>query len=426
VTLQSRNTRPRRGIDFAGGSGATFWSSDGRRFVDFSSQTMNALFGQAQATIAAAVCEQVRSFTFADQDFVSAQHEAAAADLTALLPRDLEIVNLRLNDGSDAVECAIKQCRKSRGRGRILTVDGIYLGQTTQTLGIRGWGPRRDEILVGSSEDVVFAPLPYCFGEHDPVTCGAANGDAIVALLRDHADELACVVLDPVMVSAGVCCADSLRTVVSRAVREARSLGVPVVLDESQSYGWVPEVTLARHWELGVDALVLGKGVAGGFPLAACVFKRSLDNLEWGDADFTNGGHPASIAALRAACRLIAEGRDAFDQLVRLIDELLGEQVARRDDVHTHGVGLIRAIELRIAPDRARNAELAREVVARALDQGVYLRPYGPTLGLKPPRIISPEELRDGLETLFQIIDDVASEVGDARPHDAARRFQPA
>ena len=413
-------------MDFAGGSGATFWSSDGRRFLDLSSQTMNALFGQAEPAIAAAVCEQVQSYTFADQDFVSAPHEAAAADLAALLPPGLEIVNLRLNDGSDAVECAIKQCRKARGRGRILTVDGIYLGQTTQTLGIRGWGPRRDEILVGSSEDVVFAPLPYCFGEHDPEPCAAENGDAIVSLLRSHADELACVVLDPVMVSAGVCCAGSLRTVVSRAVRQARSLGVPVVLDESQSYGWVPEVTLARGWELDVDALVLGKGVAGGFPLAACVFKPSLDNLEWGDADFTNGGHPASIAALRAACRLIAEGRAAFDELVGLLDAVLGEQEARRDDVHTHGVGLIRAIELRIADDRAENAVLARRVVGRALDEGVYIRPYGPTLGLKPPRIISPDDLRAGLETLFHVIDDVASEVGDARPHDAARRFQPA
>lgn len=122
---------------------------------------MNLLFGQSHPVINQFVFKTLSQHTFIDQDFISPQHERAVIDLAALLPAHLTVFNLRMNDGSSAVECAVKQARCATGRSLVLTIDGIYLGQNSQVIHFRGWGKRPEDLLIGSTEDVIFAPMPY-------------------------------------------------------------------------------------------------------------------------------------------------------------------------------------------------------------------------------------------------------------------------
>jgi 4-aminobutyrate aminotransferase-like enzyme len=187
---------------------------------------------------------------------------------------------------------------------------------------------------------------------------------------------------------------------------------VPLIFDECQTFGWVPGHTLAGHWGVEVDMLCLGKGLAGGLPLAACVTHDRFDNLNFGDADYTNGGHNFSVAAMEAVCRQLTDSEEnsRFLELCTLFEDVLGANVGdRRGRLATRGIGLIRCIEIRHAPELSENIALAQAVCQRCLENGVYVRPYGPCIGMKPPRTISRNNLFDGVHQIFEVIDNVVS-----------------
>src|SRR4029077_10285235 len=156
------------------------------------------------------------------------------------------VYNFRMNDGSSGVECAIKMARRVRQKPGILTFDGIYVGQNAQSLHLRGWGTRRAEILVGSSEDVVFAPVPRPNYSVPLEAAPAENGKAACRLIEEFHDKLACVLIDPIMISSGVTMGRDMPGLVRTVIECAHRFDVPVVLDEGQTFGWGPNGPLTR------------------------------------------------------------------------------------------------------------------------------------------------------------------------------------
>ncbi|KAF0824287.1 aminotransferase class III-fold pyridoxal phosphate-dependent enzyme [Cytobacillus firmus] len=401
----SKNTTPRKQFRLVGGEGAIFWNELNQEVVDLSSQTVNLLFGQKHPHINAAIAEQMDKFTFVDEDFLSDIHEEAVNRIYRLIPGNLSSINIRMNDGSSAVECAVKQAKKATGNTTVLTCEGIYLGQNTQTINLRGWGPKREEILIGSKEDVLFAPLPLVVNNNVVAEKRSDIFTQLENMVVQNKDRLACILLDPVMLSYGICAAPFLQDYLKLASRLSKEYNIPFILDESQSYGWVPENTLAKHWDLDPDAIVLAKGLAGGLPLSVCASKPELDQLERGDADYTHGGHPYSIAAMIATCDLIEQEENSFIEKYKLVENLLSKFCSARSNVETFGVGLIRAIQVTKYSDLDSNIELTRYIAAEALKKGVYIRTYNNTLGFKPPRVITNEQILSSLDLLFKVID---------------------
>ena len=399
----STNSRPSKAVRLVRGVGAAVWDAEGRRYVDLSSQTMNLLFGQCHPVINQAIERQLATLTFADQDFEHDAYPEAMSRLAAFLPPHLTTFNFRLCDGSSAVECAVKMARRARDRGRILTFEGIYLGQNTQSLHLRGWGERRKELLVGSQEDVVFAPLPRPDFDQPFDASPAENGATACEMIDRLHESLACVIIDPVMISAGVTKGRGLHRLVHRVIACAHRHDVPVILDECQTFGWVPDGTLARHYGFDADLLVLGKGIGGGMPLAVCVSRPRYDGLKWGDADYTNGGTLAAMAGMLATCELlespatrahVAEMANEVSLLEARLSLSLGDQVA------TRGIGLIRAIQLREFPSEEDACAAAVAVSRRCLTRGVIVRSHTDCLTLKPPLSAELTDLREAFAIL--------------------------
>ncbi|KJS17072.1 MAG: hypothetical protein VR78_06585 [Hoeflea sp. BRH_c9] len=395
-------------MEFVRGEGVHFWDSCGRRYTDLSSQTMNTLLGQRHPAVTAAVGREMDNSTFSDQDFASPLHDGARDALASLLPPQLEVLNLRINDGSSAVECAVKQARRARGRGKILTIKGIYLGQNNLSIHMRGLGERPMDLLMGGSEDIVFAPIPLPDLSVPFEYADAENGQALSELIGIHADTLACVVLDPIMVSSGVFGGRGLASLLRRAAEACQRLKVPLIFDECQTFGWVPDFTLANHWDIPVDMMALGKGIAGGLPLAACASRPQFDNLDFGDADYTNGGHNLSVAACHATCQFISRSDELsrFRSVCEAMAGILEDEIGRRKGLlATRGVGLIRCIEMR--PAFADPVAFCQALAKLLMERGIFVRTYGPCIGLKPPRIIEAEQIVDALGEVFAAVDDL-------------------
>lgn len=410
----SQNTRPDKKVVIVKAQNELFWDSAGKQYIDISSQTLNLLFGQAHPVINQFIFKTLSQCTFIDQDFISPQHEKAIIDLADLLPAHLTVFNLRMNDGSSAVECAVKQARRATGRSRVLTVDGIYLGQNSQVIHFRGWGKRPEDLLIGSTEDVVFAPMPYPDYSVSFEEAHNENGKAIAELIYQNRQLLSCVLLDPVMISCGISSGRNMQEFLFRAYEMCCKYKIPLIFDECQSFGWVPDNTLAKYYDIEVDMLVLGKGIGGGLPLSVCAFKEEFDNLCFGDADYTNGGTLASIAGLQAVCHLLKQQHEQehFNQLSQFIQKKTRTYIERKNDkVTTRGIGLINAIEILFFESREKNVLLAKKIAKLSLDKGVFIRTHMNCLTIKPPRTTQIKHAELALDIIFTSIDQVYDEL---------------
>jgi 4-aminobutyrate aminotransferase-like enzyme len=403
----SHNTSPNKEIKIVNGKNDLFWDDKGQEYIDLSSQTFNLLFGQCHSYINKQITDQLKRCTFIDQDFISEQHELAMKALYNFIPPSLTRFNFRLNDGSSAVECAVKQARRTTGKSKVLTIDGIYLGQSTQAIHLRGWGQKPYDILRGSSEDVIYGPMPYPDNQKSFEESVEENGVSVCELIQHHYTNLACVLIDPIMISSGVTTGRNLRVYLEKIADACNVYKVPLIFDECQTFGWVPEGTISKHFNIDIDMLILAKGIGGGIPLAVCISKPQFDNLNFGDADYTNGGTLSAMAGLLAVCNLISQTRhiNHFEKLSSFIQNKLKDFVEENPQVYsTRGIGLINALEINIGGDPEKNSLFIKEIAKETLKKGVFVRTHFKCFSTKPPRTMTINNANKALNILFEVI----------------------
>jgi len=317
------------------------------------------------------------------------------------------------SDGAAAVEQALKIAfqywtnRGVSGRTAYLAFGDAYHGDTVGgiSLGDGGFGtdvfdPLRFPVLRAPS----FAD-PECFA-----TAGA--------MVAEHADRLAAVVLEPLVQGAAgmqLCSPDDVR-----ALAEAcRAHDVLLVLDEAAvGFGRTGTLFASEQCNVRPDLLCLGKGITGGYlPLSATAASQRVFDAFLGPdlSEYTlYHGHSYSGNALAAAVALrhlqllqerdvVAGVRPRSAHLKRLLDE----QVASHPAVRAVRLrGLMAGVEL--APP-GEGLRWGRRVCAAAVRRGVLLRPLGDVVVLIPPLTIAEAELDRIVATLREAIDEVAS-----------------
>ena len=214
------------------GQGAELVDVDGNVLLDFTSNHSSLILGNAHPRVVEAVRGQVEAGTaFPGTTRLQA---SVAATLCDRIP-SLELVRFT-NSGTEAVLQALRAARAFTGRGKIAKVEGGYHGSF--------------EGVLEATDDVVLIPF------NEP--SGAC------ALLEEHADELAAVIVEPVMGAAGMIPADPEYL---EALRDATTaLGVLLVFDEVLSFR-VAHGGAQEHYRVTPDLTCLGKAVGGGFPL---------------------------------------------------------------------------------------------------------------------------------------------------------------
>lgn len=387
-----------------GGENAYFYLENNKKILDLSSQTVNLLFGQQNSKIIKEISTQLNNYMFSDEDFPSHLNDEAVAELYKNIPSWLSLINYRMNDASSAVECAIKMARLYTKKPKVVTCDGIYLGQNLQTISLRGWGERRNEILIGTQENVIFCPKPFSI-ENDSYNYIEAVS-ALKKIISENLNEIACVILDPVMISSGGFSNDNLKQFIIETSKICKSNNIVYILDESQSYGWVKDNTLTQHWNLDTDIIILGKGVAGGMPLSICAAREHFNGLIRGDADYTHGGHPLSMAALKSVSQLIRDTNCEFEKLVDDVTTFLSK-FSTSLNYTVNNEGLIIGIRIHKYNDLIKDSYFAKKIAEELLEEGIYVRTYQNSIGIKPPRCINYNDLTTALKHIFNKIDKV-------------------
>ncbi len=285
---------------------------DGRELVDGMAASWTAVHGYRHPVLDAAVSDQLARMSHVT--FSGLTH-GPAVDLSRLLvevtPEELQHVFLA-ESGSVSVEVAVTMClqywrgRRQPGKNRLMTWRGGYHGDTfgAMSLGDPGDGPRLP--WHGPLPPPVFADRPPDTIEHDYVA-------HLAGLVERHADELAAVVVEPVVQGRG-----GMRFHDPRYLHVLRELclahDVLLVFDEiSTGFGRTGELFAADHASVGPDVMCLGGALSGGYlPLAATLCTRRVAHGLTLRHGATYMGNPLAAAVAHASVALLLGTRLAL------------------------------------------------------------------------------------------------------------------
>ncbi len=405
-------TDPVPAYPVVGAEGATLALADGTRLIDGMSSWWCAIHGYRHPVLDAAVQEQLGRF--AHVMFGGLTHEPAVAlaeRLVALTPDPLDRVFFA-DSGSVAVEVAVKmavQYWQGRGlprRQRLLTVRRGYHGDTLAAMSVSDPQTGMHRLFQGIVPQQLFAPAPRIrFG----ATWEPADIEPLAALMQRHRDELAAVILEPVVQGAGGMWFYHPQYLVAlRALCDEHD--VLLVFDEiATGFGRTGKLFALEHADVVPDILCLGKALTGGYLTLAAVLTTGRVAEAVSAAGSGCLMHGPTFMANPLACSVACAsidlllGGDWAAQVGRIeagLREGLSPGRALRAVADVRVLGAIGVVELRRPVD-------LRAVTPRLVARGVWLRPFGRLLYTMPPYVIEAAEL----ERLTHAMVDIASEL---------------
>lgn len=372
----------------ASARGTRLTLADGRELVDGMSSWWAAVHGYRHPVLDAAAADQLQKMSHVM--FGGLTHEPAARLaqlLVEITPDGLDKVFLA-DSGSVSVEVAIKialQYQRAVGRPercRLLTWRGGYHGDTFAPMSVCDPDGGMHSMWTGVLAPQVFAPAPP--REFDP-----AYVAALEAVLLAHVDELAAVIVEPVVQGAG-----GMRFHDPRYLTELRRLcnahGLLLIFDEiATGFGRTGELFAADHAGVTPDVMCVGKALTGGYLTLAAVLCRSAiaEAISGGEGGGvmhgpTFMGNPLACAVATAAVELLLS-RDWRAEVAAVHEGLAaGLEPARAlsgvADVRT--LGAIGVVEMTAPVDM-------RTATAAAVEAGVWLRPFGKLIYAMPPYV---------------------------------------
>jgi adenosylmethionine-8-amino-7-oxononanoate aminotransferase len=363
--------------------------ADGRELVDGMSSWWAAIHGYRHPVLDAAVRDQLGRMSHVM--FGGLTHEPAvrlAATLVELTGLDHVFL---CDSGSVSVEVAVKMCLqywRSRGRPakrRLLTWRGGYHGDTFQPMSVCDPEAGMHRLWTGVLPDQVFVPPP-------PAGYGAPPDPAYLAVVEQvlarHAEELAAVIVEPVVQGAGGMTFHSPGYL--RALRDlCDTYGVLLIFDEiATGFGRTGAVFAKEHpGGAHPDVMCVGKALTGGYlslaaalctaEVAAGISAGELPVLAHGP---TFMGNPLACAVANASLGLLAEGswRPAVAAIEAGLRAGLSGAAILPGVKDVRVLGAIGVIQLDHEVDLP-------AATAAAVAHGVWLRPFRNLIYTMPP-----------------------------------------
>lgn len=337
---------PEHPIVLERGEGSRVWDVDGNEYVDLRLGDWALIHGHADPHARHAVYEQMGKLS----QVGAQEHDCGYRMARLLVDRVPSMDKVRFFvSGTDANVCAVRLARAFTGRDRIARSVGGYHGTADAlTVGVsvlRSAGDLLPDGIPAHSMDEIVS-IPY------------NDADGAEKVLREHATELAAVLIEPVMSAAGMI--ESQDGYLQRLRSVTSELGILLIFDEVVTFA-VAYGGAQAHYGVTPDLTTLGKVVGGGLPVSAVGGRADVMDLLEPDVHggkapvvmkSTFGGNSAALAAgISCLERLTPEVHAVLsakgDRVRSFVDEL-----GRKYGIPLHATGLGNLIGLHWGEDR--------------------------------------------------------------------------
>ncbi|HTY19923.1 MAG TPA: aminotransferase class III-fold pyridoxal phosphate-dependent enzyme [Myxococcota bacterium] len=372
------------------GRGSRVRDVEGREYVDLTAGWGVCAIGHCHPRLVEAIARQAGRLMQTTNLFYTLPQLDLAERVIGFSPPALTRAFFT-SSGTEAMEGALKLAHRATERTQFVSTTNSFHGRSLGALSVIGQDKHR---------------APYARILHEG--CFVPFGD-LDAARRAVGANTAAFVVEPVQGEGGVNVAPpgylaGLREITSRA-------GALLVLDEIQTGigrtgRWLAlehDAKPAGSLNWCPDVVTLGKGLGGGFPIAAFLCTEDVaKTVSLGDHGGTYAGNPLACAASDAVLREIDEqGLVArADTIGRRVLERL-EQFAKQHPeraARARGRGLLLGLEVR-------DAEAAATLSRRAIERGVLVNvTAGTVLRLFPALNIPEEDLWPALETVLELV----------------------
>jgi 4-aminobutyrate aminotransferase / (S)-3-amino-2-methylpropionate transaminase / 5-aminovalerate transaminase len=404
-------------IAVAGAEGARLIGDDGRSYIDCYAGIAVANAGHGLPAVREAAKAQIDRLIHASSYTYYVQPVADLAErLAGVTPGQLQKTFFS-NSGAEGIEAALRMAKVYTGKREVIALERSFHGRSYGALSITGNYSRktRGGPYAGGT---FFAPTPYpyrsLFGS-DPEVVAEKSAEALENVIRFHTSgDVAAFIMEPVMGEGGMIVPPA--SYLPRVKEILDRHNILLIADEVQcGFGRTGKLFAIEHFGVEPDIMVMAKGIADGFPLAATIARAEIaDSFKPGEHLTTFGGNPVSCAAGLANLEyMLAEdvpgqaarkGAHALEKLRELEGQIPSVGEAR-------GLGLMIGVEL-VTDRKSRkpDAALAKQMRAYCREHGVLIGVGGVdanVVRVHPPLVISDEDLdealnviADGLETL--------------------------
>jgi len=371
------------------GEGIWVWDADDRKFLDCLSAYSALNQGHRHPKIIAALVEQAGKITLTSRAFHNDQMGPFLQELNALCRTE---VALPMNTGAEAVETAIKACRKwgyqvkgiPRDQAEIIVCENNFHGRTTTIVGFSSEEQYRDG-----------------FGPFTPGFVTVPYGD-VEAFRKAVRPNTAGFLFEPIQVEGGVIVPpDGYLRETRRICRDQRVLWIA---DEIQTGFGRTGKLFCHEWE-GItdpDMLILGKALGGGlYPVSAVVARKEvLGVFKPGDHGSTFGGNPLGCAVARAALKVITD-----ENLVGRSAELGDYFMAGLRAIESPHVREVRGRGLLIGVEIKRESGPARPYCEKLRDLGILCKEtHEQVIRFAPPLVIEKQDIDWILERVKKVL----------------------
>jgi taurine--2-oxoglutarate transaminase len=412
----------------AGAEGSWFWTEDGTRYLDFSSQLVNVNIGHQHPKLVAAIKEQAdRLCTIAPFHANDARSEAARL-ISEAAGQKLEHSTLDMvfftNGGAEAVENAVRMARLHTGRFKLLNHYRSYHGATNGAIQLTG-DPRRWPSEPGMPGVVKFwGPYPYRSAFHatnEAEECARALAHLDDVLMVEGAHTVAAIVVETVVGTNGILVPPDgyLQGIRERCDRH----GIVMICDEVMAgFGRCGEWFAFQHWGVQPDLVCFAKGVNSGYlPLGGVVISRRIADT-FRDRAYPGGltysGHPLACASAVASINIFKE-EGVIEHARMLGTDVIGPGLEKLQANHpsvgdVRGLGVFWAVELvsnretrePLVPYNAAGADAKpmAEFAAACKQRGLWPFTHFNRTHVVPPCTASVDEVEQGLAILDEAL----------------------
>ncbi|CAM3424782.1 ornithine--oxo-acid transaminase [Flavobacterium chungbukense] len=372
------------------GEGVYVWDVDGKKYYDFLSAYSAVNQGHCHPKIVGAMVEQAQKLTLTSRAFYNDKLGNYEEYVTEYFGFDKV---LPMNTGAEAVETALKVCRKWA-----YEVKGIPENQAQVIVCENNFHGRTTTIISFSNDETArknFGPFTDGF-----IKIEYDNLEALENALNSSKN-IAGFLVEPIQGEAGVYVPSEGYLAKAKALCEKHN--VLFIADEVQTgIARTGKLLAVHHENVQPDILILGKAISGGvYPVSAVLCNDEIMNvIKPGQHGSTFGGNPVAAAVAIAALEVIKDEKLAenAERLGIILRDGLNK-IAEKNNLITlvRGKGLLNAIVINTDED----SDLAWEICLKFRDNGLLAKPtHGNKIRLAPPLVMTEDQVKECLEII--------------------------